>query len=307
MSKRSDTGPFSIVPEWLLDHAEVTATEVYLYAVLGRYADKEGAAWPSRSTLAERMGCSVKTVDRAIANLVEYGALEVQHQKMRDKKAYSSNLYRVIRADPTGLGSPVDVARGRDTGVARGRDTSVHLTRTIENENHLNESHAEEEERSLAPLATRNVPSAGRGERLKDHWLHFLSQLSSRAPALLSPVQDPGAYASTSAQSGGEPPWGLDLDLLFLSADAIRWGLGREHVILPQMDDLRDFCAQFGKWRELMGEDFEPWLEWAASQVKIVGSMRDDRQLLMCFTQASTFKGLGLQEFREAGAAAPAS
>jgi DNA-binding transcriptional MocR family regulator len=68
---------FAILPEWLLD-AEVSDRAIRLYAILARYANTEGTAYPSRTTLAERMRCSVDTVDRAMKELVTTGAVEVE-------------------------------------------------------------------------------------------------------------------------------------------------------------------------------------------------------------------------------------
>ena len=60
---KSDIGPYSLVPEWLLDGG-VSARAVCLYALLGRFADREGESWPSRAKLASRLRCSTDTVDR---------------------------------------------------------------------------------------------------------------------------------------------------------------------------------------------------------------------------------------------------
>ena len=75
----SDTGPFTIIPEWLLD-SPISDGAVRLYGILGRYANDEDAAWPSRGLLAKRMGTTTKSVDRRIAELVKAGALAVEHR-----------------------------------------------------------------------------------------------------------------------------------------------------------------------------------------------------------------------------------
>jgi len=66
---------FAVIPEWVL-YADISAHAVRLYGVLRRYADREGKAHPSRATLAERIHVSVPTVKRAMAELVEIGAVE---------------------------------------------------------------------------------------------------------------------------------------------------------------------------------------------------------------------------------------
>lgn len=94
---RTDSGPFSIVPEWLLDDATVSDGAVRQYAVLARHADKgDGVAFPARSTLARRLGCSVDTVDRRTKELLAAGAITVEH-KFTERGDHTSNTYRVLR------------------------------------------------------------------------------------------------------------------------------------------------------------------------------------------------------------------
>ena len=71
---------FSIVPEWVLD-AAISDAAVRLYAVLLRFGQTSGARMPARSTLARRMHKkSTDTIDRAMRELVELGAVVVQHR-----------------------------------------------------------------------------------------------------------------------------------------------------------------------------------------------------------------------------------
>lgn len=65
---------FSTVPEWVID-SPISATAVRLYCVLQRYANSDGVCFPSRSTLARRMHCSVRSVDRAVEELEQINAL----------------------------------------------------------------------------------------------------------------------------------------------------------------------------------------------------------------------------------------
>lgn len=84
---------FAIVPEWILD-ADISANAVRLYAVLRRYADQDGACYPSRATLAGRLRVSRDTVDRAARELVDVGALEVEGRRTASGDR-DSNLYRL--------------------------------------------------------------------------------------------------------------------------------------------------------------------------------------------------------------------
>lgn len=136
---RSDVGPFAIVPEWMLD-ADVSDRAVRLYAILARYADADGYCWPSRRTLAERMRCSVDTLDRTVRELVDGGMLTVtvRHDDAGDR---ASNGYTVNRIEPapTRVGSRTPAATGSRTDAATGSRTGAALTRAIENESHRNE------------------------------------------------------------------------------------------------------------------------------------------------------------------------
>jgi hypothetical protein len=112
---------FAIIDEWLLD-LDISDRAVRLYAVLARYADSEThKAYPSRETLAERLRCSTKSVDRAAQELVESGAMTKQHRHN------SSIVYTLRVVQGGGHHSP-----GGSSQVSRGVDTGVELTRTTE-------------------------------------------------------------------------------------------------------------------------------------------------------------------------------
>jgi hypothetical protein len=112
---------FAIIDEWLLD-LDISDRAVRLYAVLARYADSEThKAYPSRDTLAERLRCSTKSVDRAAQELVESGAMTKQHRHN------SSIVYTLRVVQGGGHHSP-----GGSSRVSRGVDTGVELTRTTE-------------------------------------------------------------------------------------------------------------------------------------------------------------------------------
>lgn len=98
---RRESGPFSIIPEWVLD-AEISDRAIRLYAVLCRYAnDQTGECFPARSTLAKRLGCSANTIDRARAELEEIGAL-TREQRTDGRGGQTSNLYTLRWSRPMG-------------------------------------------------------------------------------------------------------------------------------------------------------------------------------------------------------------
>tara|TARA_R100001460_G_scaffold2077_3_gene7080 strand:- start:148 stop:900 length:753 start_codon:yes stop_codon:yes gene_type:complete len=116
---------FSIIPEWVLD-SDISDKALRVYALLARYADNDNLqAFPSRQTLANRARCSVKSIDRALDELIKLGAIKKQHRVQQG--VYTSSLFTVIRV---GVGTRVTL--GGDTGDARVGTQVTH--RTITNE-----------------------------------------------------------------------------------------------------------------------------------------------------------------------------
>ncbi len=119
----SDTGPFAIVPEWVID-ADISNGALRLYAVIGRYTNSSNAAWPSRATLARRLRTSKDSVDRWTKELVEINALTVQRRWSEERGSNQSNLYvlRHLRPDLTAstpLPSRNDAATPDRVGAAQ--------------------------------------------------------------------------------------------------------------------------------------------------------------------------------------------
>lgn len=97
----SDTGPCAIVPLWLIRAADLSNRALRLYSLIAaEYADYvTGNAWPSRRTLAKALGTSPKSIDRALDELKQRGALTVEPRY--DQQGQTSNMYRVLRVDPS--------------------------------------------------------------------------------------------------------------------------------------------------------------------------------------------------------------
>ncbi len=107
---------FSIVPEWVLD-ADIGDCALRLYAVLLRYGNTTGARMPARTTLAARLHKkSTDTVDRAIAELVQLGAVQVEHRWAGRQRL--TNRYRIRTSRPSRNG-PVSPATGTGPGGGR--------------------------------------------------------------------------------------------------------------------------------------------------------------------------------------------
>lgn len=113
---------YSMVPEWILDHEQsgLSANAVRLYAVLARYGNSEGGAiFPSRRTLAARMGVSkLETVDRAGRELRAGKALFVKSGAATGRP----NTYILAFSPPTpfnGVPPSTGYPHEQGTGVSR--------------------------------------------------------------------------------------------------------------------------------------------------------------------------------------------
>ena len=110
MTEIRSTEYFAIVPEWVL-LADISANAVRLYALLNRYANSQGKAWPSRRTLAEALRISASTVDRSKDELVGIGALIVE-TRSTPAGDYTSNLYTLATSSPMTKGISTRDDRG---------------------------------------------------------------------------------------------------------------------------------------------------------------------------------------------------
>lgn len=130
---------FALVPEWLLD-AAVSAQAIRLYAVLSRYADRDGQAYPSRKLLAERLQVKDKgTVDRALKELVDVRAVTVR-ARQDDAGDQTSNAYTVHRTPPAGVAARIQpprrarAATGSDASSDGGRTNPATVAAQIQHE-----------------------------------------------------------------------------------------------------------------------------------------------------------------------------
>jgi hypothetical protein len=123
---------FSIVPHWIIKH-DISDRALRLYSVLAGFADSEtNQAFPGRTRLSKELRCSLKSVDRAVGELEQIGAIR-KKQRVKDGH-YQSSLYTVVRIDPAS-----SVTLPRDTHDATPRQDRrdpvspvTHRTRTTE-------------------------------------------------------------------------------------------------------------------------------------------------------------------------------
>jgi DNA-binding transcriptional MocR family regulator len=104
-----DPLPFQQIPNWVFE-SDVSATAIKLYLVLRKNGDnKRGTSFWSRRKLAEQLGTSTNTMDRAKKELIEMGALCQINRKNKDGD-WTSNLYHLHTSSITNckyLFSPV--------------------------------------------------------------------------------------------------------------------------------------------------------------------------------------------------------
>lgn len=102
---------FAVVPEWLI-YSNVSAQAVRVYCVLARHADKDTTkSFPSHNRIAKLIGVSNSTVRNALKELIELGAVVVEHRYDKETGHQKSNNYYLIN-------SPLEYLQYFNMGVA---------------------------------------------------------------------------------------------------------------------------------------------------------------------------------------------
>lgn len=138
MSEVMASDYFAIVPEFVLT-ADISANAVRLYAILNRFANSQGKAWPSRKTLADIMRTSTATIDRAKEELIAIHALSVEH-RINPAGDPSSNLYTLHTRPGDKLGKSSPMTKGTPKDEHRGTPKDDALNRASMNQSHLGDS-----------------------------------------------------------------------------------------------------------------------------------------------------------------------
>jgi DNA-binding transcriptional ArsR family regulator len=89
----------AIIPSRAVADASLTATQLRVLCAIGSYTGKEQSAYPKQSTIAELLGISRETVNRAIKVLKKAGYVEVEAQFKNAGGGQSASLY-YVRLDP---------------------------------------------------------------------------------------------------------------------------------------------------------------------------------------------------------------
>lgn len=115
---------FCIIPEWVL-YSSISSHAVRLYGTLQRYADKDsGKCHPSRKTLAEKCGLSLSSLDRALNELVDLGAVKKQ-QRVGSNGDFTSNIYTVISVAGVASKMTPPLVTGEGRGIVTGDEQTI--------------------------------------------------------------------------------------------------------------------------------------------------------------------------------------
>jgi hypothetical protein len=174
-----DPLPFQQIPNWVFE-SDVSATAIKLYLVLRKNGDnKRGVSFWSRKKLAEQLGTSANTMDRAKKELIEMGALCQINRKNKDGD-WTSNLYHVHVSSNTNckylcsqVGRPIPTSG--DTPIPTGDElTYNHIElRTKE----LSRTYGDEIHQACDLLASLIEANGSKKPIVTDKWLSDMERL----------------------------------------------------------------------------------------------------------------------------------
>lgn len=116
-------GEFVTVPNRShLHRLSSSAQSLFLWICI--YADDDGVCYPSRSTLAKKMNCGVRTIDNYLKELVEEGFVVKTNREFNKEK--QSNVYQIIVFEGGSADSALGSAKNDTTPSAE----SAHRTKS---------------------------------------------------------------------------------------------------------------------------------------------------------------------------------
>lgn len=211
--KRSDIGPFAIVPEWIIMATHGTI-EFRVWYELARRANSDGQAWPSYANIAERIGASERSVKRAVANLKDLGAIEIEARTMSHGGS-TSNLYTVMFCHPdrrervtagTPQGGDNQDTPGGDIGVLSlnkdEREPTLTLTNSLTPKSPLSDSDTPD---PRTPGSARDLPFTDREQSASDARL-----IETGSPNQAPPPLEGKALRAADAIGLPDPEWATE-------------------------------------------------------------------------------------------------
>lgn len=193
---------YAQLPEWIIYHPDLSDRAVRLFAALDRAAGSDDSCYPSRADLAAKLSCSVDTIDRAKAELVDAGALEVEHRTVcrpGQKPRHTSNLY-YLNGDPPDQGGRIGAATSGGTPAATGSRTPAARggrTDAAQTESHLErENYNDDDDVTETPPATSTSSSSDH-----PHWPLIAEAGLVAARVRVPAPRNPDAFATRAAQN----------------------------------------------------------------------------------------------------------
>ena len=127
---------FCFVPWAVVDDTTLTPYDRAVYLALCRFSNRDGACFPSLSTIAARGNVSLAQVKRTISKLESRGF--ISRERRRGEHGNESTLYHLLsmecrlRESQGGLGGSLPLAQGELPLGSGGATKKNHITRTIE-------------------------------------------------------------------------------------------------------------------------------------------------------------------------------
>jgi DNA-binding MarR family transcriptional regulator len=106
MTAAASSGRYSMIPVRAVDDRGLGHAAFRLLAILGTYSDKSGWCWPSKPTLANRLGVTRQAVGQQLKKLVQRDHVEVHPH--RDRMGRITYRYRLC-----GLGAQAELSEAQ--------------------------------------------------------------------------------------------------------------------------------------------------------------------------------------------------
>ena len=107
---------FSIVPDLLVEDEGTNIRHIAVYATIGKFADKHGAAWPGMTVLKNLLRCSKPTLIKTIKELEDMGWVVVHRHYNKDTKLNEVNHYTLCCARSGSKGALPPIVKEIDQG-----------------------------------------------------------------------------------------------------------------------------------------------------------------------------------------------
>lgn len=220
-----DGGFFAVIPAWVGD-SDVTDRAFRLYYKLRRRFDRNqhngGRFYARRVDLAKELKCSESSLDRAVRELVDLGALRVKHNYLTDKKQWLPSDYLLRTSKPArsarqtaSKGGGVVTGDDRGSGVTHGTPvpTGDDATEEVKNgkskkeNNARGEAHVDLVDGAVASDRARVASSEPslRCEVMDDARVNETAEVNNAEATLFESASSPADADATPPDSAGPP------------------------------------------------------------------------------------------------------